>query len=114
MEDIPRHYKEVVLIDLLLLKKKIKYNPFYTNSGICNNVSDNIPQQKEILESLFRSWPEYSGNIRLPVHTSKKLDALTQFNNSIFKFNRLTKYGRARRRLLNHCIETLRNDLFTS
>lgn len=57
----------------------------------------------------FEAWSMFSGVHHFPVPTSmkargKRYSAVDAYNCTIFKWNPLTKYGRARRHLLNHLI----------
>ena len=82
--------------------------------GICTLVStalceqahmdqDDVENCMELMKSLWKRWPEYSGERMYPVpHPSAS--AWEAFGTS-WKWTRLTRYGRARRRLLDWLIQ---------
>lgn len=55
-------------------------------------------------DAAFSSWGMYSGNRSFPVPGSGQKSAPDAYFKTVFKWNPLTKYGRARRHLLNHLI----------
>ena len=98
----------------VLLKVKKKAWAFSMGGGICLRIEAELRamgyrhydrHDRLLVHRLMRSWDEFSGDIVFPVHTSKKLQGYEQFNKTKFKFNPFTKYGKARRRLLNHMIK---------
>ena len=98
----------------VLLKVKKKAWAFSISSGICNRVEKELKamgyrcfdsHDSMVMQRLMRSWDEFSGDIAFPIHTNKKLGGFEQFHKTKFKFNPFTKYGKARRRLLDHMIK---------
>lgn len=98
----------------VLLKVKEKAWAFSMGGGICLRIEDELKamgyrhcdiHDTLLVHRLMRSWDEFSGDITFPVHTSKKVDGYKQFHSTKFKFNPFTKYGKARRRLLDHMIK---------
>ena len=97
----------------VLLKVKKKAWAFSMGEGICHRIETELKDMgyrhcdrhdNLLVHRLMRSWDEFSGDIAFPVHTNKKLEGFEQFRKTKFKFNPFTKYGKARRRLLNHMI----------
>ena len=102
------------LLHSVLLRIKRKAWAFSMGKGICHRIETELKemgyrhfdrQYSLLVHRLMRSWDEFSGDIAFPIHTSKKLGGYEQFHKTKFKFNPFTKYGKARRRLLNHMIE---------
>ena len=102
------------LLHSVLLRVKRKAWAFSISSGICHRVEKELKamgyrcfdrHDSMIMQRLMRSWNEFSGDIAFPIHTSKKLEGFEQFHKTKFKFNPFTKYGKARRRLLDHMIK---------
>lgn len=98
----------------VLLKVKKKAWAFSMGGGICLRIEAELRamgyrhydrHDRLLVHRLMRSWDEFSGDIVFPVHTSKKLQGYEQFHKTKFKFNPFTKYGKARRRLLDHMIK---------
>ena len=98
----------------VLLKVKKKAWAFSMGGGICLRIEDELKamgyrhydmHNTLVVYRLMRSWDEFSGDITFPVHTSKKLTGYNEFHGTKFKFNPFTKYGKARRRLLDHMIK---------
>ena len=110
-------HKVVLTYPLLLsvlLKVKEKAWAFSMGKGICHRIETELKDMGYrcfdrhdtlLVHRLMRSWDEFSGDIVFPIHTSKKLQGYEQFQKTKFKFNPFTKYGKARRRLLNHMIK---------
>ena len=110
-------YKVTLTYPLLysvLLRVKKKAWAFSISSGICNRVEKELKamgyrcfdsHDSMVVQRLMRSWDEYSGDIAFPVNTSKRLSGYEEFHSTKFKFNPFTKYGKARRRLLDHMIK---------
>lgn len=102
------------LLHSVLLRVKRKAWAFSISSGICDRVEKELKamgyrcfdrRDSMVMHRLMRSWDEFSGDIAFPIHTNKKLGGFEQFHKTKFKFNPLTKYGKARRRLLDHMIK---------
>lgn len=103
-----------LLLYNVLLKIKEKAWAFSMGGGICLRIENELESMGYrhmdmndtlIVDRLMRSWDEFSGDITFPVHTNKSLNAYYQFHGTKFKFNPFTKYGKARRRLLDHMIK---------
>ena len=97
----------------VLLKVKKKAWAFSMGGGICLRIEDELKamgyhcfdsHDSKVMRRLMRSWDEFSGDITFPVNTSKRLSGYEEFQFTKFKFNPFTKYGKARRRLLDHMI----------
>lgn len=80
--------------------------------GICGGMSTNALTQKQVhvwLNSrkwVFRSWPEFSGNLFYPVPSrSHVIIAYDVAETRKSLWNLQTEYGAARYRLLEHMIE---------
>ena len=102
------------LLYSVLLKVKKKAWAFSMGKGICYRIETELKDMgyghcdihdTMMVQRLIRSWDEFSGDSLFPIHTSKKLAGYEQFHKTKFKFNPFTKYGKARRRLLNHMIK---------
>lgn len=102
------------LLYSVLLKVKKKAWAFSMGKGICYRIETELEamgyrhcdiHDTMVVHRLMRSWNEFSGDITFPVHTSKKLAGYEEFYSTKFRFNPFTKYGRARRRLLDHMIK---------
>jgi hypothetical protein len=82
--------------------------PINPSSGLCSQ-----PHIEEVdvrlLWGAFESWPEFSGNSTFPIPSYGKEDETVKYCHTHLMYNRLTKYGRARRRLAAHCAEYLSN-----
>ena len=98
----------------VLLKVKKKAWAFSMGKGICHRIETELKamgyrcfgrHDNMAVHRLMRSWNEFSGDILFPIHTNKKLTGYKQFHKTKFKFNPFTKYGKARRRLLDHMIK---------
>ena len=98
----------------VLLKVKKKAWAFSMGKGICFRIESELKDMgyrcfdrhdAMVVHRLMHSWDEFSGDIEFPVHTNKKLEGFEQFHKTKFKFNPFTKYGKARRRLLDHMIK---------
>ena len=98
----------------VLLKVKEKAWAFSMGKGICYRIETELEDMgyrhldrhdNVAVHRLMRSWNEFSGDIEFPIHTNKKLEGFEQFYKTKFKFNPFTKYGKARRRLLDHMIK---------
>ena len=98
----------------VLLKVRKKAWAFSMGKGICFRIESELKDMgyshcdkhdAMVVRRLMRSWDEFSGDIEFPVHTNKKLEGFEQFHKTKFKFNPFTKYGKARRRLLDHMIK---------
>ena len=98
----------------VLLRVKRKAWAFSMANGICYRVEKELKaigyrcfdsHDSMVMQRLMRSWDEFSGDIAFPIHTNKKLEGFEQFHKTKFKFNPFTKYGKARRRLLDHMIK---------
>ena len=98
----------------VLLKVKEKAWAFSMGKGICFRIESELKDMgyyhcdihdTMVVQRLMRSWNEFSGDISFPIHTNKKLEGFEQFHKTKFKFNPFTKYGKARRRLLEHMIK---------
>lgn len=62
------------------------------------------------IRGLFRKWPGFSGSANFPVpHPTKPADLA--YNTTQNMWDRRTKYGRARRELLDFCISELEKEL---
>lgn len=101
---------------LLHVLRKIKKQiwVFSMNGGICLHIESELramgygyfnTNDNRMIHRLMCSWDEFSGDIQFPVHTNNKLTGYQQFHKTKFKFNQFTKYGKARRRLLDHMIK---------
>ena len=102
------------LLHSVLLRIKEKAWAFSMGKGICHRIETELKDMgyrcfdrhdNLLVHRLIRSWDEFSGDIAFPIHTNKKLDGFEQFHKTKFKFNPFTKYGKARRRLLDHMIK---------
>ena len=102
------------LLYSVLLKVKKKAWAFSMGNGICHRIETELKDMgyrycviddTMVVRRLMRSWDEFSGDISFPIHTNKKLEGFEQFHKTKFKFNPFTKYGKARRRLLDHMIK---------
>ena len=102
------------LLHSVLLQVKKKAWAFSMGKGICLRIENELKamgfrhcdiHDTMLVHRLMRSWNEFSGDIAFPVHTSKKLEGYEQFHSTKFKFSPFTKYGKARRRLLDHMIK---------
>ena len=102
------------LLHSVLLRVKKKVWAFSMGKGICYRIENELKamgyrcfnrHDNVAVHRLMRSWDEFSGDIAFPIHTSKKLEGFEQFHKTKFKFNPFTKYGKARRRLLDHMIK---------
>lgn len=102
------------LLYSVLLRVKRKAWAFSMGKGICHRIETELKDMgyrhcnrhdSLLVDRLMRSWDEFSGDIAFPIHTNKKLEGFEQFHKTKFKFNPFTKYGKARRRLLDHMIK---------
>ena len=102
------------LLHSVLLRVKKKVWAFSMGKGICYRIETELRDMGYryfdrhdtlLVHRLMRSWNEFSGDIAFPIHTSKKLEGFEQFHKTKFKFSPFTKYGKARRRLLDHMIK---------
>ena len=102
------------LLHSVLLRVKKKAWAFSMGKGICYRIENELKamgyrcfgrHDNMAVHRLMRSWNEFSGDILFPIHTNKKLTGYKQFHKTKFKFNPFTKYGKARRRLLDHMIK---------
>jgi hypothetical protein len=93
------------------VKAKVKRGDIIKWAGLCYNLecvgfSDT---KGEKLQSLFRSWPLFSGNIEYPVHRGIKSMSKHAYTTATTDnmWNPKTVYGHNRLDLLNWCIEQL-------
>lgn len=102
-----------LLLNILLVVKK-KAWAFSMGKGICFRIESELKDigyrycdihDTLLVHRLMCSWDEFSGDISFPIHTNKKLEGFEQLHKTKFKFNPFTKYGKARRRLLDHMIK---------
>jgi hypothetical protein len=102
------------LIDyaLLMACRDTKKHP--GKGGICYNVKDRLRglsfnhryTAMGRLSDIIATWPEHSGMMDYPV-PHHKLTAYKAYQTCLSRWTRLTRYGRARRRLLNYIINEL-------
>lgn len=94
---------------LTRLRKK---GPQDFNLGICDNVLLTSAEIIEVFYPLYIQWPEYSGSLIYPVPSYVEyvpaMEAYLEFGNI---WNRTTKYGQARWRLLDFLIAQLEKGL---
>jgi hypothetical protein len=95
-------------------KKAIDELRRIANGGIPKNPLKGLCEQPDLwfmdLREAFKAWPDYSGSVSFPIPSFGRGTPVDKYTSNIFKFNRLTKYGRARRRLAAHCAEFLSNE----
>jgi hypothetical protein len=82
--------------------------PLSSWSGLCSQPHIRDVPMLLLFES-FKSWPEFSGWVGYPVPSYNNESECSKYHSSCCKYNRLTRYGRARRRLAAHCAEYLSN-----
>lgn len=75
------------------------YGPVHPDTGICDNVD------VRGLRKFMAEWPEYSGNSSYPVPHP---DGADNAYGRPGMWNRRTKYGRARWRLVDYLIDRLK------
>ena len=86
---------------LLLLRQK---GSVQRSVGICKNLQIRLgtPTRPPGLYPLFEQWPEFSGDIEYPVPSGDPWGTYLRCED---KWDRGTKYGQARWRLLDFLIE---------
>ena len=100
---------------LLEALKQIREQPA-SEFGICHQLyaqscsDENTDYWRSKVRSLFRRWPQFSGSEDYPVpHPTEP--ACIAYDSTRNKWNRRTKYGRARWDLLKFCISELEKEL---
>lgn len=113
----------VILIRTQDILRAIKYDPLpCPRGGLCQNVFtiarkmgydyEERTQIVDLLRGLWQKWPEYSGDILFPVPGTRYFDKVSAHHAYTLckrPWSRFTKYGRARRRLLDWLIEAVDN-----
>lgn len=97
------------------LRRSIKWNPFspYRAVGLCFALQSLCGRQwhTDHLHSLFETWPEWSGDLWYPVPSNQpNVHPSALFyreQGNMWK----GEYGKARMRLLEHCISELEKQL---
>lgn len=82
-------------------------------AGICtqlNCIKFNLIRSG-IFTRLIGTWSEYSGYPAYPISTTESKTPKQQYIDAIFHWSPYTKYGKARRRLLDHLISCLEQSL---
>lgn len=95
-----------------LYSQLMSINPNTAITGLCHELA--IPNWEEhwLLKTLFKIWPEYSGNYSFPIKSPaylKSIDAEAYliYHGSSLMWHPNTIYGAARRRLLAFCLSVL-------
>lgn len=111
MDNLRKH----ILVALITIKKD---GPIESHVGICANLEYVLnvagyeysrSRFEDVLESLFRSWPDKSTMSAYPVGNwcDPREIFWSHFDSASNMWNKNTKYGAARYDLLNHCIAEL-------
>lgn len=95
---------QVTLNALLAVKEEFKDGK-KSMVGICRNYKDKAGLAGYSLESYFKTWEHFTGNVNYPVPGG--FEAYDVCNDM---FSKTTRYGRLRHNLLNHCIREAKKD----
>ncbi|QLA10710.1 hypothetical protein TH2_144 [Shewanella phage Thanatos-2] len=118
-------YSEALLVILKDLKESIdlahSFDREYYGNSICTKVSLSLKPDnyhifkifKNIMSTLFKSWPKFSGNINYPVpsqhsYFSHRKEYMIAAD---YNLHWLGEYGKARYELLEHMVKTLETKL---
>lgn len=87
-------------------------NPNIATTGICNELATPNWEERWLLKTLFKIWPEYAGGYNFPIKSPAHLklglvDAYFIYSGSSLMWHPKTIYGAARRRLLAFCLSVL-------
>ena len=96
----------------LIKTRDTKKLPEYSrlDCGLCTNFFIELP--RNYLESMFECWEHYSGEHNYPVPPTKTVQETPEYmyDNCYNFYDRCTKYGRLRWKLIDHCIEYMTNN----
>lgn len=96
---------QITLDALLAVKEEFKTGK-KSMFGICRNYKDKSESQGFSLQSYFKTWEHFSGDLEYPVP-----EGIIPYENCTDMFSKTTRYGRLRHNLLNHCIREAKKDV---
>lgn len=77
---------------------------FKSNMGLCANFLVWLPNH--YVDRMFEDWEHFSGDVQYPVPSCDiGLNSAQAYTSGINRYDRTTKYGKLRWKLVAHCIK---------